>query len=183
MLRSTPAMSSRPTASALTSPYHVNPGFMTPVKRRFDGGEAPGPYSTARPRTERHEGGISMEGRISATQSEHHNRVAIRMSNPNSGVGIASAWERVVRPRPELSDLSFEAIRRFLADEAEYQLGLADEGRPPIALRALINPLIVEAMPRFIRNLGGEDDAQALPTMAEIATGSSRALPPEDKWW
>jgi len=79
-------------------------------------------------------------------------------------------WERDVRKRPELTNLTDGAIRVFLREEEEYQQLLVAEGRPPIALRQLINPLVLTGIPRLVRNVSSSD-AALLPSKEQLARG------------
>lgn len=82
-----------------------------------------------------------------------------------------NAWEHDVRPRPELCDLSDGAIRRFLRDAAEYQRMLTEEGAGSASLRMLIHPLLLDAIPRFLRNIGGDTAVEHLPSNAQLDSG------------
>jgi hypothetical protein len=88
-------------------------------------------------------------------------------------------YERELRKRPELADLSDDAIRSFLRNFDEYQRGLTEDGHAPATLRSVIHPLLLPSMQRFLRNVYGPA-AATLPSDDELARGALITVPSAD---
>ena len=69
---------------------------------------------------------------------------------------------------PMLMSLDDAEISVFLRKVQEFHLVRLQEDRPLIPLRHLIDVTVLPGIHRFIRNMGGHEDAERLPTEAEL---------------